>query len=104
MEVILTGPVSYTHLDVYKRQGQGVHIHIIVDHQQAAFQIGTGKAIVLDFLDATIAGGISHEPFQHQPDACLLYTSLSKEKPILYERCRYAGWSGFDGLHSVGLR
>ena len=27
--------------------GQGVHVHVIVDHQQAAFQIGTGKAVVL---------------------------------------------------------
>ncbi len=53
------------------RLGQGVHIHIIVNHQQAAFQIGAGKTVVLDFLDAAIAGGISHEPFQHQPDASL---------------------------------
>ncbi len=57
--------------------GQGVHIHIIVDHQQAAFQIGAGKAIVLDFLDAAIAGGISHEPFQHQPDAGLALAALA---------------------------
>ena len=59
------------------RFGQGVHIHIIVDHQQAAFQIGTGKAIVLDFLDAAIAGGISHEPFQHQSDAGLALAALA---------------------------
>ena len=52
--------------------GQGVHVHIIVDHQQAAFQIGAGKTVILHFLDAAIAGGISHEPFQHQPDAGLL--------------------------------
>jgi len=49
--------------------GQGVHVHVVIDHQQAAFQIGTGKAVVLDFLDAAVAGGISHEPLQHQPDA-----------------------------------
>ena len=55
--------------------GQGVHVHVIVDHQQAAFQIGTGKAVVLDFLDAAVAGGISHEPFEHQPDAGLGKTS-----------------------------
>ena len=57
--------------------GQGVHIHIIVDHQQAAFQIGTGKAVVLDFLDAAVAGGISHEPLEHQPDAGLALAALA---------------------------
>ena len=51
------------------RFGQGVHVHVIVDHQQAAFQIGTGKAIVLHFLDTAVAGGIPHEPFQYQPDS-----------------------------------
>ena len=45
--------------------GQGVHVHIIVDHQQAAFQIGTGKTVVLNLLDAAVAGGIPHEPLQH---------------------------------------
>ena len=45
--------------------GQGVHVHVIVDHQQAAFQIGAGKTVVLHFLDAAIAGGIPHEPLQH---------------------------------------
>ena len=59
------------------RLGQGVHIHIIVDHQQAAFQIGTGKAVVLHFLDAAIAGGIPHEPFQYQPDAGLALAALA---------------------------
>ena len=59
------------------RLGQGVHVHVIVDHQQAAFQIGTGKAIVLDFLDAAIAGGVSHEPFQHQPDSGFALAALA---------------------------
>ena len=60
--------------------GQGVHIHVIVDHQQAAFQIGTGKAVVLHFLDAAIAGGISHEPFQHQSDAGLALAALANDE------------------------
>ena len=59
------------------RFGQGVHVHVIVDHQQAAFQIGTGKAVVLDFLDAAVAGGISHEPFQYQPDAGFALAALA---------------------------
>ena len=59
------------------RLGQGVHVHIIVDHQQAAFQIGTGKAVVLHFLDAAIAGGISHESFQYQPDAGFALAALA---------------------------
>ena len=57
--------------------GQGVHVHVIVDHQQAAFQIGTGKTVVLDFLDAAVAGGISHEPLEHQPDAGLAFAALA---------------------------
>ena len=57
--------------------GQGVHVHVIVDHQQAAFQIGAGKTVVLDFLDAAIAGGISHEPFQHQPDSGFALAALA---------------------------
>ena len=60
--------------------GQGVHVHVIVDHQQAAFQIGTGKTVVLDFLDAAIAGGIPHEPFQHQPDAGLALAALADDE------------------------
>ena len=48
------------------RFGQGVHVHVIVDHQQAAFQIGAGKTVVLHFLDAAVAGGIPYEPFQYQ--------------------------------------
>ena len=59
------------------RLGQGVHVHIIVDHQQAAFQIGAGKTVILHFLDAAIAGGISHEPFQYQPDAGLALAALA---------------------------
>jgi len=59
------------------RLGQGVHIHIIIDHQQAAFQIGAGKTVVLHFLDAAVAGGISHEPFQYQPDAGLALAALA---------------------------
>ena len=59
------------------RLGQGVHVHIIVDHQQAALQIGTGKAVVLHFLDAAVAGGISHEPFQHQPNAGFALAALA---------------------------
>ena len=50
---------------------QGIHVHVIVDHQQAAFQISKGKAIILHFLDSVVAGGISHEPLHHQPDAGL---------------------------------
>jgi len=46
-------------------------------HQQAAFQISAGKAVVLDFLDAAVAGGIPHEPFQHQPDAGLALAALA---------------------------
>ena len=57
--------------------GQGVHVHVVIDHQQAAFQISTGKAVVLDFLDAAVAGGISHEPLQHQPDAGLALAALA---------------------------
>ena len=57
--------------------GQGVHVHVIVDHQQAAFQISTGKTVVLDFLDAAVAGGVSHEPFQYQPDAGLALAALA---------------------------
>ena len=49
------------------RLGQGVHIHIIVDHEQAAFQIGTGKAVVLDFLDAAVAGGMDKKKFVLAP-------------------------------------
>ena len=59
---------------------QGIHVHVIVDHQQAAFQIGTGKAVVLHFLDAAIAGGISHEPFQHQSDAGLALAALANDE------------------------
>ena len=51
--------------------------HGIVDHQQAAFQIGTGKTVVLHFLDAAVAGGISHELFQHQSDAGLALAALA---------------------------
>ena len=57
--------------------GQGVHVHVVIDHQQAAFQIGTGKAVVLHFLDAAVAGGISHEPLEHQPDAGLALAALA---------------------------
>ena len=57
--------------------GQGVHVHVVVDHQQAAFQIGTGKAVVLHFLDAAVAGGIPYEPFQYQPDAGLALAALA---------------------------
>ena len=56
---------------------QGVHVHVIIDHQQAAFQIGTGKAVVLNLLDAAVAGSISHEPFEHQPDAGLALAALA---------------------------
>ena len=49
------------------RLGQGVHVHVIVDHQQAAFQIGTGKAVVLHFLDAAVAGGIPMSRFSTSP-------------------------------------
>ena len=56
---------------------QGVHVHVIVDHQQAAFQIGAGKTVVLHFLDATVAGGISHESFQYQPDAGFALAALA---------------------------
>ena len=59
------------------RLGQGVHIHIIIDHQQAAFQISAGKTVVLHFLDAAVAGGISHEPFQYQPDARFALAALA---------------------------
>ena len=59
------------------RLGQGVHVHVIVNHQQAAFQIGAGKTVVLDFLDAAIAGGISHESLEHQPDAGLSLAALA---------------------------
>ena len=62
------------------RLGQGVHVHVIVDHQQAAFQIGTGKAVVLHFLDAAVAGGIPHEPFEHQPDAGLAFAALADDE------------------------
>ena len=47
--------------------GQGVLVHVIVDHEQAAFQIGTGKAVVLHFLDAAVAGGISMSRFSTSP-------------------------------------
>ena len=59
------------------RFGQGVHVHVVVDHQQAAFQIGAGKTVVLHFLDVAVAGGISHEPFQYQPDARLALAALA---------------------------
>ena len=59
------------------RLGQGVHVHVVIDHQQAAFQIGAGKTVILHFLDAAIAGGISHEPFQYQPDAGLALAALA---------------------------
>ncbi len=45
--------------------GQGVHVHVVIDHQQAALQIGAGKAVILHLLDAAVAGGISHEPLEH---------------------------------------
>mgnify|MGYP004643086753 CR=1 FL=1 len=57
--------------------GQGVHVHVIVDHQQSAFQIGTSKAVILHLLDTTVAGGISHEPLEHQPDAGLAFAALA---------------------------
>ena len=57
--------------------GQGVHVHVIVDHQQAAFQIGAGKTVILHFLDAAVAGGISHEPFQYQPDSGFALAALA---------------------------
>ena len=59
---------------------QGVHVHVIVDHEQAAFQIGAGKAVVLHFLDAAVAGGIPHEPFQYQPDAGLALAALANDE------------------------
>ena len=59
------------------RLGQGVHVHVVIDHQQAALQISTGKAVVLHFLDAAVAGGISHEPLEHQPDAGLALAALA---------------------------
>ena len=62
------------------RLGQGVHVHIIVDHQQAALQIGAGKAVILHLLDAAVAGGISHEPFQHQPDARFALAALANDE------------------------
>ena len=60
--------------------GQGVHVHVIVDHQQAALQIGAGKTVVFDFLDAAVAGGISHEPFQHQPDSGFALAALANDE------------------------
>ena len=45
--------------------GQGVHVHVVINHQQAALQIGAGKAVILHLLDAAVAGGISHEPLEH---------------------------------------
>ena len=36
-----------------------------------------GKAVVLDFLDAAVAGGISHEPLEHQPNAGLALAALA---------------------------
>ena len=62
------------------RLGQGVHVHVVIDHQQAALQIGTGKAVVLHLLDAAIAGGISHEPLQHQPNARLALAALANNE------------------------
>ena len=59
------------------RFGQGVHVHVVVDHQQAAFQIGAGKAVVLHFLDAAVAGGISHESLEHQPNAGFALAALA---------------------------
>ena len=59
------------------RLGQGVHVHVVVDHQQAAFQIGAGKTVILHFLDAAVAGGISHESLEHQPDAGLALAALA---------------------------
>ena len=59
---------------------QGVHVHVIVNHQQAALQIGTGKAVVLHLLDAAIAGGIPHEPLEHQPDAGLALAALANDE------------------------
>ena len=62
------------------RLGQGVHVHVIVDHQQAAFQIGTGKAVVLHFLDTAVAGSIPHEPFQYQPDSGFTLAALANDE------------------------
>ena len=43
-------------------------------------EMGKGPRIMISrihFLDAAVAGGISHEPFQYQPDAGLALAALA---------------------------
>ena len=58
------GAVSYTHLDVYKRQGQGHLAGWVIATVKRQLRQGTARV-------ADLAG--KHHPLQ--PDTCLLYTS-----------------------------
>ena len=41
---------------------------------------GTGKAVVLHFLDTAVAGGIPHEPFQYQPDSGFTLAAFANDE------------------------
>ena len=59
--------------------GQGVHVQIIVHHQQLALQVGSGKPISFYFLDGS---GIHVEPengVHHHTDPAFALTALADQ-------------------------
>ena len=69
-----TETVSYTHLDVYKRQGQRDGGHLQGEHQQRGHGGGVAAEQQRDQKQVTGLGeNAQTEQEQHQP--CLLYTS-----------------------------
>lgn len=66
-------------LDVI-RLGQGVHVHIIVHHEQPVLQVGAGELVRLDLLDAAHVHGIAQHSVQHQSDAALTLAALADDE------------------------
>ena len=59
--------------------GQGIHVQIIVQHEQLALQVGSGKTTVLYFLDGS---GIHVEPengVHHHTDAAFALAALADQ-------------------------
>ena len=79
--MVLVSPVSYTHLDVYKRQVffvQAVEAIRAAGHRVAPLWIGGGDADVEQLLrehGVEVTGWVGHHEVREHLQRCLLYTS-----------------------------
>jgi hypothetical protein len=60
--------------------GQGVHVQIIIHHEQTVLKVSTSKAAGFNFLDAAIADRIAHQVLQHQTDAGFAFTAFAEQE------------------------